>query len=393
MNEKRAGLTIRARLLMSYILLALMIAVVAFESSRSIYRVYKNGEDIYNSNLKAVNALNEISLDLREIDRDLMALNSGGRYGDIKALDEEIRRIMEDNDRLVKEYVPYISSDDEKKGFTECRAGLIIFKEKVDKVLDHMSAGDMEEAYNIYIEELVPTRDETFGHIDDLIKLTVRNAEKKSDENHTIFRRVIITVVLFSVLALAVAVAIAILMSRYLVKRLEDISGFAKRISEYDISNDIPDVNEDEIGQTMKALNDSQFMIRDLMENMIDGSEAISTIGTEVSDAMASSGKRLEAVSVNIERSRDQELEIEQNVMKILENRGLDDDSVRRLRNILRISESMKAGLSEARSELSGVSTYIDQVKITADYQNELARSQKESISKVKVKSDNGAKK
>jgi len=40
----------------------------------------------------------------------------------------------------------------------------------------------------------------------------------------------------------------------------------------------------------------------------------------------------------------------------------------------------------EARTELSNIVTYLEQIAVTSDYQNEIANNHKEQVKKFKIK-------
>ncbi len=385
MTEKRKGMTIRKKLLLSYFSLVLLIVIIGIIGISNIREVYRNGNEIYLSNLKSVDYLKSIDLNVKEIDQSLMVLMSrvGSSYQEEYLSD--INRLQKENEGLLEAYSKLNVTRLEKRRYNQFRLSLLTFDKQIEVITEKLKAGDREAAINAYTQELTPVRATTYELIEAIVELSAANAQSKNDNNQKIYDRLILVIVITMLLAILIAVIITVKMSNYFTSKLGAIQRLAKRISEYNISDDIRGMSNDEFGQTMEALNDSQFMMRELMERIIEESSTISDTGEEVSLAVRKSGQRIENINVKVLQSGEMAGQMDNTVRTILEDRSLDQDTVERLNNILKKSEEARGILSEARAELSSVAMYLEQIGITSDYQNEIANSHKEQVKKFKV--------
>lgn len=385
MTEKRKGMTIRKKLLLSYFSLVLLIVIIGIIGISNIREVYKNGNEIYLSNLKSVDYLKSIDLNVKEIDQSLMVLMSrvGSSYQEEYLSD--INRLQKENEGLLEAYSKLNVTRLEKRRYNQFRLSLLTFDKQIEVITEKLKAGDREAAINAYTQELTPVRATTYELIEAIVELSAANAQSKNDNNQKIYDRLILVIVITMLLAILIAVIVTVKMSNYFTSKLGAIQRLAKRISEYNISDDIRGMSNDEFGQTMEALNDSQFMMRELMERIIEESSTISDTGEEVSLAVRKSGQRIENINVKVLQSGEMAGQMDNTVRTILEDRSLDQDTVERLNNILKKSEEARGILSEARAELSSVAMYLEQIGITSDYQNEIANSHKEQVKKFKV--------
>ncbi len=385
MTEKRKGMTIRKKLLLSYFSLVLLIVIIGIIGISNIREVYKNGNEIYLSNLKSVDYLKSIDLNVKEIDQSLMVLMSrvGSSYQEEYLSD--INRLQKENEGLLEAYSKLNVTRLEKRRYNQFRLSLLTFDKQIEVIKEKLKAGDREAAINAYTQELAPVRATTYELIEAIVELSAANAQSKNDNNQKIYDRLILVIVITMLLAILIAVIVTVKMSNYFTSKLGAIQRLAKRISEYNISDDIRGMSNDEFGQTMEALNDSQFMMRELMERIIEESSTISDTGEEVSLAVRKSGQRIENINVKVLQSGEMAGQMDNTVRTILEDRSLDQDTVERLNNILKKSEEARGILSEARAELSSVAMYLEQIGITSDYQNEIANSHKEQVKKFKV--------
>lgn len=378
-------ISIQARLLISYLALVALIVIIGAVGVRNIYKVYNNGKDVFENNLQTINYLKSVSQNIRELDKLAASVIADDGQADQNSSLEAIEVLKKDDRELIEKCMAVEVSSNEKEQIKQCGNELSELHRRLDKVITLAGESDKQKAQEAYEGDFGASKENTLKLIGDAVELALGSANKSNEENEMISRRVAIIAVLAGIASIAAALGIAIYISRYITKRLESIRNLAKRLAEYDVSDDIKEVRNDEFGLTMNALNDSQFIIRDLVEKIIDESSVISDIGSDVSQAISRSGERIEAVNVQMLEYAKMDEYISDSVQIILENRNLDDEVVRRLRNILRESAKVKALQDEARGELRSINMLLEQIVITADMQNEIAQKHKEKIDKFKV--------
>lgn len=385
MSDKKSGMSIRKKLLLSYFSIVALILVIGIIGIYNVREVYSNGNEIYINNLKSVEYLKSINQNVKEIDQCVISMMSNLDAIYHKAYMEQITKLQKDNERLMEQYSQLKITDLEKRRYNQCRLSILTFDKQIDSIVERINKADMEGALGAYEQELMPAKACTYELIEAVVNLATDNAQSKNEENKRIHENLIWMIGIFMMLSIIVAVFITIRMSNYFTSRLAAIQRLAKRISEYNISDDIQGMENDEFGETMEALNESQFMMRDLMEKIIDESATISDTGEEVSLAVRKSGQRIENVNVKVLQSGEMAEQMDTAVRQILENRSLDADTVCQLNTILKKSDEAREILVDARAELSSVAMQLEQIGITSDYQNEIANGHREQVKKFKV--------
>ena len=151
------------------------------------------------------------------------------------------------------------------------------------------------------------------------------------------------------------------------------------------MSDDITDITNDEFGETIVALNDSQMMVRNLLEKIINESVTINDTGEEVSLAIRKSTHRIETANVKVYNAESGCRDIQGLIMQILDNRNLNEETVLHLRELLATVSENQSLLKSTQTELTGIATYLEQIGITMDYQNEIAGEHRDQIQKFKV--------
>lgn len=385
MTEKKSGMSIQKKLLLSYFSIVALILVVGSIGIYNVREVYSNGNEIYINNMNSVEYLKSINQNVKEIDQCVISMMSNLNLKYHTAYVEQIAKLQENNRILMEQYSQLEITDLEKRRYNQCRLSILTFDKQIDRIVESINKGDTEGALGTYEQELMPAKACTYELIEAVVELATANAQSKNEENKQIYENLIWMTGMIMLLSVIVAVFITIRMSNYFTSKLTAIQRLAKRISGYNISDDIQGMENDEFGETMDALNESQFMMRDLMEKIIDESATISDTGEEVSLAIRKSGQRIENINVKVLQSGEMTEQIDDVVRQILENRSLDKDMVERLNMLLKKSDEAREILVDARAELSSVAMHLEQIGITSDYQNEIANSHREQVKKFKV--------
>ena len=385
MADKKKVTSIRKKLLLSYFSLVALILLIGIIGISNIREVYNNSNEIYVNNLTSVDYLKSINQNVKEIDRCIISMMSDL---DLKYHDSyvtNIERLQEENSRLMEQYGKLRVTKLEERRYNQCRLSILTFNKQIQSIMESLEAGNTDAAIGSYEQELMPVKACTYELIEAVVELSTSNAQSRNDNNQRIYRQLRRMLAIVMILSVIIAIIITIKMSDYFTGKLAAIRRLAKRISEYNISDDILGMSDDEFGETMEALNDSQFMIRELVERIIDESAIISDAGEEVSLAVRKSGQRIENVNVKVLQYGEKTRKIDDTIRLVLQNRSLDTETVDMLNDILKQAAEAREVLVEARAELSGVAMYLEQIGITSDYQNEIANSHKEQVKKFKV--------
>jgi methyl-accepting chemotaxis protein len=236
-----------------------------------------------------------------------------------------------------------------------------------------------------YEQELMPVKACTYELIEAVMDLADANARQKNVDNYRTYNNLLWIIGAVMVLAIFIAVLITIKMSGDFTERLGQIQKLALRISEYDLSDDIKETGNDEFGETIAALNESQFMLRNLLEKITTESATIDDIGNEISEAVRKSGQRIEAVNVDLYNVEEMLETLEDKIQKTMTSDNSVEDMVKTLQQIEVQCQDSKDWTQEMQTSLTGIATYLEQIGITAEYQNEIANSHRVQVERFRV--------
>lgn len=385
MREKKKRMRIRKKLLISYFSIVALIVVVGVLGIYNIHSVYENGNEIYINNLKSVEYLKSINQNVKEIDQCIISMMTALDSSNHVKYMTTITALRQKNEELMKAYETISISDMERKRYQQCRLSILSFNKQIEKVLGSMKEGEKGAALQRYEQELMPVKACTYELIDAVVEMATSIAEQKNKDNMRIYQRLIWMICLVGGIAVVAAIIITVYMNNYFTSKLIAIQHLAKRISEYNVSDDILGTENDEFGETMEALNDSQFKMRELLEKIISESADISDTGVEVSAAVRKSNQRIEAVNVKLYDAESILVNVYDHLDELMENRELSQEIVAAIQEMMDYEQTAKEEIKDIQSELSSIAMFLEQIGITSDYQNEIATGHKQQVEKFKV--------
>lgn len=383
--RKGFQLTIRKKLLFSYFSMVLLLVITGAIGITYIRYVYTNGNEMYEQDLKMIETLKSLSQNVKEIDQKVLHFSGGLDWEHEHDCVDVIETIMNNNAELFSLGKSIPMTKQELVQYEHIGEKLDCYYDKVEEMIDKTDDETEAQVFKYYQENVLPQKEEVDSVIEALVSYYSTNAGQRNADNGKMYEAVIWIVTTLLVVAVVIAVAISIQMSNHFTSKLNAIQMLARRISEYNMEDEIVVDENDEFGKTMVALNESQFMVRDIMKKIIEESATISDMGEEVSLAVRKAEQRIESANVKMLDFDEKAKDVDSIVQKVMENRALDEETMCALEQAMTEFLEAKDILAETRVELSNIAIYLEQIGITSDYQNEIANSHKEQVGRFRV--------
>ncbi|MBQ9983144.1 MAG: methyl-accepting chemotaxis protein [Lachnospiraceae bacterium] len=386
--KKGIRFTIRRKLLFSYFLMILLLVITGLVGITYIRRVYTNGNKIYERDLKTIETLKSLSQNIKEIDQKVLHFSGGLDWEHEHDCVAVIRDVIDENQQLFvygRDVYSYEFAQDEKTQYEQIGVKLDLYYEKVDEMIAKTGQESEAQVLKFYQDSVLPLKEDTDESIEKLVSHHLEIARQRNADNRRMYGNVIWIIAGILIVAVVIATGISISMSNHFTSKLNAIQMLARRISEYNMEDEIIVDENDEFGKTMVALNESQFMVRDIMKKIIEESATISDMGEEVSLAVRKAEQRIESANVKMLDFDEKAQGVDAIVQKAMESRALDEETMHALEKAMAESVGAKEILAETRVELSNIAIYLEQIGITSDYQNEIANSHKEQVGRFRV--------
>ncbi|MBY7024764.1 MULTISPECIES: methyl-accepting chemotaxis protein [Clostridium] len=294
-------LSVKFKLRSSYIILSLLIFLIAMISIKSIDNVSKNSSKIYNINFKSIQTIDNINSNIKELDSYFMNIFMSSDDNEVYKYSNKIKILLQQTNSFVYNYKEIETTEIEKNKFNQLKEYISSLQKCSLDILDLIDQDNLNEANEIYNKEMLRIKNSTYDLLKTLTNLSESNAEKSNVENINVFKSVVVSNIIITLIGLIIAIILIILIGRLILKPLKKIENLAERMSKYDISENIDLNSEDEFGITGELLNRSQENIRALISLIIRESYDLSSLSEELSATVQEVNSKVELVNTSTE--------------------------------------------------------------------------------------------
>ncbi|NFG58829.1 methyl-accepting chemotaxis protein [Clostridium botulinum] len=294
-------LSVKFKLRSSYIILSLLIFLIAMISIKSIDNVSKNSSKIYNINFKSIQTIDNINSNIKELDSYFMNIFMSSDDNEVYKYSNKIKILLQQTNSFVDNYKEIETTEIEKNKFNQLKEYISSLQKCSLDILDLIDQDNLNEANEIYNKEMLRIKNSTYDLLKMLTNLSESNAEKSNVENINVFKSVVVSNIIITLIGLIIAIILIILIGRLILKPLKKIENLAERMSKYDISENIDLNSEDEFGITGELLNRSQENIRALISLIIRESYDLSSLSEELSATVQEVNSKVELVNTSTE--------------------------------------------------------------------------------------------
>lgn len=270
------------KLIMSYILIAVIIGIIGIISILSMKQIADNSNYMYVDKVQGIYRLSSTKNNLTEVERDLTSLLYLENVTQKGNLITGIQRDLEQASQNIEIYEQLFITPEEQEILPEYKELFQAFYETTINVVNVASAGDYPAAKTSF-QDIPQLHSTMMENLNTLIDLNITNAEIFNQENSDIYTKSSTIMLSLGIFALLLAVGLGFLMSRDVNVPLKKIMEFANQLSTYDFSTAISMKRKDEFGKTGQALNQAQSNVRGLIKLIILNSQDMSASSEELS--------------------------------------------------------------------------------------------------------------
>ena len=312
---------VRAKLISSFLLVAILIAIVGTVGGIEVKRVNKNAETMYSVNLQSVNEILSIKSNMSKIKSEVSVIMYDQNKKETDQAKKKITDMVTEDNEYIAKYEKLITTAEEKKNWTKFTDNVTKYRDARNRIIDAADLNDSNEVIKQYMIFL-PIEEEMMSSLDKVIEINLAAAKLASDNINLASARTNIIMILMSIAGFIIAILLGVFMSSHINKPLRKIRDYAERLAMYDFSTPITITRKDEFGQTGIALNKAQknvnILVKEIMENSQDisaSSEELSATAEElslrarsiddaianISDGMQESSAAAEEISASVE--------------------------------------------------------------------------------------------
>lgn len=276
------NLKVKTRLIISFLIIAVLIAVVGIIGIISLQKVNDNSRNMYSNNLQNIYLLSVIKQNSVENENSILQLTYAKDTSKIHKLEQEIAMNAKDNDKKMRSFNNVHMTQKERKEWTDFVNEVDTYRDIRNNIISYINSNNMNQAVKIY-DEMSKVKNKMFKNLDNLIYINHNNAEINNNNNNSIYMTSNTFMGIFIMVGLISAILIGIFTANYVNYNLTKILEFAKRMSEYNFSYKWNIIRNDEFGKTGKALAKAQNNIKSILKIIMNNSQDMSASSEELS--------------------------------------------------------------------------------------------------------------
>jgi len=268
---------VKTKLIVSFIIVAILIGVVGAIGIMSLKTVDANSEEMYSNSLQSVYMLNDMKQNLTEIESDMLQLVYVRDDSKKANLEKDIQVSKDENDKYIANYEKLSMNYVEKQIWPTFKNQLGQYRTLRENIIKIVDDGNFDEAVKQY-QQIPAVSDAMFDNLNKLM-----NAKTANLNNHSIYLNSNITMEILMIVGFLIAIGIGLILSKDINAPLLKIQSLAERLAEFDFSIPITLTRRDEFGQTGKALNKSIENLSSLVKLIMENSQDMSASSEELS--------------------------------------------------------------------------------------------------------------
>lgn len=285
MNKKLGIYKISNQLILAFSVIIILLISVWGIDKINLSKLSKANSELYNNNLIGIISLSDIRQGQLEmqiyIERLLSNVNDKEKTELINSVSELRKNVF----NQLEVYEKGVLNDEDSRLYKELVSSIDAYWNKADEVIDFIKENNYDEA-KLKMVDLGMLNDITKEKVEELVDLNSVWANDANLNNESLYNKSNKITVILLLISFTVAIICSTRMIKIISSSLNKIKKILFRMSNYDLSENIEVVKNDEFGEIFLALNNAQENMKNLINIIIKSIEEISTTSEELSYTM-----------------------------------------------------------------------------------------------------------
>jgi Methyl-accepting chemotaxis protein len=276
---------ISVKLIVAFIVVALMAGVVGVVGIINMKGIDKNYTDLYVNFGISVGDVGKASIDFQEsrsIVRDILLSD------DMKSKEESVNKLKDLDKNMEDKLVLFeksIQTDEARKTYDLLIDNFDKYKEVRDEVVSMSLNNQNEQAITKFYAEAGGSASAASDNINKLFDLKETGGVERADLYSAKTNTTILTMVAVVVIAMIVAIILGLFISRIISNPLKKLVLAANKIADGDLDVSVEENTKDEVGTLASAFKKMSDNLNNVMTNISNASEQVASGARQVSES------------------------------------------------------------------------------------------------------------
>nr|WP_175653397.1 methyl-accepting chemotaxis protein [Pseudomonas sp. Marseille-P9899] len=297
------NMNIAPRALLGFALIGALMLTLGIFALNQMSKIREAGANIESVTVPSIKSLDQISLmtlRLRTLSYRLMINREPEQLQTtLTQLDQRNEQI----DVQRKIYEPLIAADEERATYNQYVQVLGQYRQLETRMRQLSQSGDLPALRDMINRDLLQNMEQVTALLDKLIKI---NTEQTRDFNQAAtneYESAFSLVIALLVAATALTFLCAVLLTRSIVKPIEDVLGVAEKIAEGNLTHVIHPEGNDEAARLQRAIAQMQEQLRDTLQQISGSATQLASAAEELNSVTEESARGLQQQNNEIEQA------------------------------------------------------------------------------------------
>lgn len=293
------NISIAKKLILSFLVMVIFTGIVSVDGVTSMRKLNKNSMGMYEIDLMGVKAISDIKENFMQVREDISLLLYKKDKSELENLIKDIEQNTNENNNLIIKLQKTITTDDDKKMFDQFSNQFTNYSSARETILENVHNGKYDEALASY-NEVKKMSDSLFDTLNTYSEFKMNFAEKAYKSNNAVYGSALFEIIIITMGGLLTALLLGAGIASLISKNLRKIVKFADAIGNKDLTKNIDISSKDELGNLSYALNKSGENIRNIIFELNEDSNLMSSACEEIAVKTREISCKMEVVDDSI---------------------------------------------------------------------------------------------
>ena len=291
---------ISTKLAISYLILYLLLVGIGTMGLRKIDNMVTNTNALYYDSLLGISNLKDIVTEIVEVRLALQRIVLPEYKDQISTLIADVDKRAERSNQLLIAYESAMTDSDDRAMFQTLKQILGDYRKVRVQAIDAAASGDYVMANQFYQNNVLPTIGELSSHTQKMVEWNDRTGRQYIENSKKDYEDARLELFVLMSVSLVLAILAAILITRSIVKPLEDLVKVSNRIAKGDLSGQLIVKRQDEIGELETAVGNMLANLRTVIFGVQNSADNVAASSEELTASADQSSQAANSVAISI---------------------------------------------------------------------------------------------
>jgi len=368
--KKYKSLKISAKVILGFSLVILLVIIVGSIAFLGLTKINASMQSMYSNNLLPIRYLGEARRELLTIRGDVFKYIGTNDSADYEEIEKSITTSFKALKESMKKYKEIDLTDKEKKETKKIEDYITYYEKDILTAMSNQKSGETGLA-GLVIENAGINLDMADTILNNLVNTNTETAEKEELLSKVTYTQISVFILALLLVCITVSIIVTIIVTRAIKTPITKSLSLANSIASGDLTSRIDYKSNDEIGKLIQSLNETAGSLQNIIREILNSSEAVSSASQQLSEAMEQTNTSMQ--------------EITNGIIHIAESNESNTAAIEQISAT--INDISDKAIATAESSKHAAETGKE-VKASAERGGELVLNVSNSINTIKVASD-----